>query len=173
MKHLLSAFYRFEVDDGGRAAAGFTGPAKDCSTRAISIALDLPYRQIHRELTELQRCSIFDPPNADTWQSAEDGITVNIHELQDYLAHYGVVTIRLRGLTRLTTVLAKMNLLAEEPYIIAQPTDHMVAVKDGAIRDDYFNKKSFQRYQRRCRNLYVPEVSAPVIKKRLECHDIF
>ena len=171
MKHLLSTFYRFEEDDGGRVAAGFRGAAKDCSTRAISIALDLPYRQVHRELTELQRCSIFDPPDPDTWKSAEDGLEVNIHELADYLSNYGIVTIRMRGQTRLSTVLTRMNLLAEEPFLIAQPTNHMVAIKNGAIRDDCFHGEGFQRYLRRLRNLYVPEVSAAVIKKRLEIND--
>lgn len=42
-------------DDGGRSAAGFRGDADDCVTRAIAIALDLPYREVYDELHEQQR----------------------------------------------------------------------------------------------------------------------
>lgn len=34
-------------DDGGRGAAGYTGPARDCATRAIAIAAELPYKEAY------------------------------------------------------------------------------------------------------------------------------
>jgi len=34
-------------NDGGRSAAGFKGSAKDCVTRAISIASGLPYKEVY------------------------------------------------------------------------------------------------------------------------------
>ena len=38
--------------DGGRAAAGFSGNADDCSVRSIAIAMALPYERVHRELSQ-------------------------------------------------------------------------------------------------------------------------
>ena len=75
MPPLMYDFYKFEEDDGGRADAGLQGFASDCATRALSIALDLPYRQILRELTELQHNSSAPPP-VKHWVTAEDGIPV-------------------------------------------------------------------------------------------------
>ena len=40
--------------DGGRADAGFIGEAGDCVTRAISLALDLPYEEVWEYLEMLQ-----------------------------------------------------------------------------------------------------------------------
>ncbi len=37
----------FQIDDGGRAAAGYTGKAGDCVVRAIAIATGRPYQQIY------------------------------------------------------------------------------------------------------------------------------
>jgi len=38
------------ITDGGRADAGFSGDAGDCVTRAITIALDLSYRDVYDSL---------------------------------------------------------------------------------------------------------------------------
>ena len=160
-------FYQFEEDDGGRAAAGFRGYAKDCAIRAVAIALDLPYRQIHREITELQRC-VTAEPDEPNWKTAQDGINLNYLEFGEYLSNYGVLPIRVPKKPRLNTVLAKLNLLAEEPFIIAQVTNHLVAITEGRIRDNLFDPK---RYSRRLLTLYVPDVSEPVIRKRLELHN--
>jgi hypothetical protein len=45
----------FKYDDGGRAAAGFKGRTGDCVTRAITIATELPYRDVYDTLFELSR----------------------------------------------------------------------------------------------------------------------
>jgi hypothetical protein len=37
----------FQVDDGGRLAAGYKGKAGDCVVRAIAIATEKPYQQIY------------------------------------------------------------------------------------------------------------------------------
>lgn len=169
MEHYMYEFYRFEEDDGGRAAAGFRGRAKDCAIRAVSIALDLPYRQIHRELTELQRCATTEPPDPDTWKCAQDGINFRYPEFAEYLSNYGVALIRMQKGVWLSTVLGRLNLLVEEPFILAQVRNHIVAITRGVIRDDAFDHK---RYTRQLLSLYVPDVSAPVIRERLELHNL-
>ena len=44
--------YPLEVNDGGRAAAGFVGGAGDCVVRSIAIATGLPYMQVYEDLRE-------------------------------------------------------------------------------------------------------------------------
>ena len=44
--------YPLQVNDGGRAAAGFVGGAGDCVVRSIAIATGLPYMQIYEDLRE-------------------------------------------------------------------------------------------------------------------------
>lgn len=38
---------RFVYDDGGRAAAGYTGTSGDCVVRAIAIATQIPYQIVY------------------------------------------------------------------------------------------------------------------------------
>src|SRR5262245_53041961 len=40
-------------DDGGRAAAGFKGEARDCVTQAIAIATGAPYRAVYDAIDAL------------------------------------------------------------------------------------------------------------------------
>jgi hypothetical protein len=40
----------FQLNDGGREAAGFSGGAGDCVVRAIAIAAELPYMQVYEDL---------------------------------------------------------------------------------------------------------------------------
>lgn len=41
-----------QYNDGGRALAGYTGLTGDCVTRAIAIALDLPYQQVYAAMAD-------------------------------------------------------------------------------------------------------------------------
>jgi hypothetical protein len=43
----------FIYDDGGRAAAGFKGAARDCVCRAIAIATGLGYKRVYSDLLEI------------------------------------------------------------------------------------------------------------------------
>lgn len=44
---------QFIYDDGGRAAAGYTGRAGDCVCRAIAIATERPYQEVYDALNLL------------------------------------------------------------------------------------------------------------------------
>jgi hypothetical protein len=58
MLSFLNPFFRahkvfpLQVDDGGRAAAGFKGGAGDCVVRSIAIAANLPYLQVYEDLRD-------------------------------------------------------------------------------------------------------------------------
>ena len=41
---------KLEVDDGGRAAAGYKGRAGDCAVRSIAIVTGLPYQKVYNDL---------------------------------------------------------------------------------------------------------------------------
>lgn len=45
----------FQQNDGGRAAAGYSGDAGDCVTRAIAIATGKPYSEVYDALFALSR----------------------------------------------------------------------------------------------------------------------
>lgn len=48
----------FQLDDGGRAAAGFKGVTGDCVVRAIAVAGQLEYQDVYDELFERSRVYI-------------------------------------------------------------------------------------------------------------------
>ena len=41
---------RFQINDGGRSAAGYKGQAGDCAVRSIAIVTGLPYQTIYDDL---------------------------------------------------------------------------------------------------------------------------
>ena len=41
---------RFQINDGGRSAAGYKGQAGDCAVRSIAIVTGLPYQKIYDDL---------------------------------------------------------------------------------------------------------------------------
>ena len=40
---------KVNIDDGGRAAAGYKGETNDCACRAIAIATGMPYQKVYDE----------------------------------------------------------------------------------------------------------------------------
>ncbi|ANI99327.1 hypothetical protein A8O14_03995 [Polynucleobacter wuianus] len=44
--------FPFQLNDGGREAAGFKGGAGDCVVRSIAIAANLPYMQVYEDLRD-------------------------------------------------------------------------------------------------------------------------
>ena len=58
----------FQYNDGGRAAAGFKGEARDCAVMAVAIAAALPYRQVYdlmfRQATKINMGKRL---NAEAW----------------------------------------------------------------------------------------------------------
>ena len=45
-----SSRFPFQLNDGGRGAAGFKGGAGDCVVRSIAIAANIPYMQVYEDL---------------------------------------------------------------------------------------------------------------------------
>jgi len=133
---------RWVQDDGGRAAAGFTGEARDCVTRAIAIATGIPYAQVYYDL---HAQALSDPRHIARLRQRY-GCTVRQHtsprhgvprQISDpYLSRLGwtwTATMRIgQGCT--------VHLRADElpmGRLIVRVSKHMCAVIDGVIHDTH------------------------------------
>lgn len=118
----------FVVDDGGRAAAGFRGRAGDCVTRALAIALELPYRQVYDDLAELSLAY-------GGRRSARDGVESVV--MRDYLTrHKNWVWTP----TMSVGSGCRVHLRADElppGRLVVRLSRHVCAVVDGVVHDTY------------------------------------
>lgn len=125
----------YNYNDGGRAAAGFKGKkVGDCVCRAIAIAAELPYSEVHAYLSEktgAQRVSKHTPKQAAT---ADKGVWTKRKWFDDYMESLGFKWMP----TMTIGQGCKTHLLKDElpsGRIICSVSRHMVAVIDGVIHD--------------------------------------
>lgn len=135
MMDTASAPISFVYDDGGRADGGFAGEAGDCVTRAIAIALDLPYREVYDELA--RRMQETGKP-----RSARNGIHRKVYE--PYLTERGWRWVPTMSIGSGCTVHLNRELyehaygeLVYGPALIVRLSKHVCAVKNNAIRDNH------------------------------------
>jgi hypothetical protein len=128
----MEFIHNFQFDDGGREEAGFKGSTGDCVTRAIAIALQLPYQQVYDEMN----CLISSSRNYKRKKKSHARKGVNKVFYRKYLSD--------RGWTWVPTMKigqgCKVHLTAEElpkGRIIARVTNHLCAVIDGVIHDTH------------------------------------
>lgn len=121
---------RFNYDDGGRQSAGFKGTAGDCVTRAIAIALRVPYRQVYADLKSLAKLER--PRKGRKRSSVRDGVSKRT--IRRYLG--------LRGWQWVPTMQigsgCRVHLRdGDLPHgrLIVSVSRHMCAVIDGVIHD--------------------------------------
>lgn len=120
----------FFKNDGGRAAAGFKGDARDCVIRAVAIATNKPYADVYREITLL----------SDKFTRTGVPKTVT----RKYILSLG---------WKWTPTMAiglgcKVHLTASElpsGRIIASVSRHIVAVIDGVVHDTYNSGRGGKR----------------------------
>lgn len=132
----------FTYDDGGRAAAGYTGMTGDCVVRAVAIAASLPYEDVYgamyaatledpRLMRRLQRqygerARRYASPRTgvyrEVWRAYLDGLGWK------WTATMGIGT----G--------CRVHLRADElpgGALIVQVSKHVTAVLDGIVHDTY------------------------------------
>lgn len=123
----------WRYDDGGRAAAGYTGKTGDCTCRAIAIAMQRPYQDVYDDLNELgakERKS----KRRRGKSSARTG--VYIPTIRRYLASMGWTWIPTMQIGQG----CKTHLRASElpaGRLIVSVSRHLVAVIDGVIHDTH------------------------------------
>lgn len=119
--------------DGGRGAAGYTGTAGDCVTRAISIATGLPYQKVYDDLNALalsertgKRKRGVSNARTGVYRVTRDRYLIGLG--WKFTATMGIGT----G--------CKVHLRADElpsGRLIVKVSKHLVAVLDGVIYDNH------------------------------------
>lgn len=137
-------------DDGGREAAGFRGQTRDCVTRAIAIATEIPYREVYDELTRRQKAFAgrrgdrrykHDTPQVRQLREhaaarASARLGVNREAYEPFLLDLGWTWTPLLQIGQAERV----HLVADElpgGRIICALSRHLSAVVDGVIHDTF------------------------------------
>lgn len=131
----------FVYDDGGRAAAGFKGTTGDCVCRAISIATQLPYREVYdliNKFGQQERSS----KRRSGKSSARTGVYKDtIRKIMEHLGWTWTPTMQIgRGCT--------VHLKSEElpkGRIVVSLSRHSAAVIDGVLHDTYDSSRDGTR----------------------------
>lgn len=130
----------FELNDGGREAAGFKGRAGDCVVRAIAIAAELPYMQVYEDLRTAnavyadQRNDKLARRLAAKGASPRNGNHRNV--FHDYILGHGFDWVP----TKKIGAGCQVHLLANElpsGRLIVKVSKHLTAVIDGVIQDTH------------------------------------
>ncbi len=132
---------QFVYDDGGRKAAGFTGDAGDCVTRAIAIATGKPYQEVydalHAGIKEFAKGRSRAAKRAASGGGRKGTTPRNgVHRevYQTYLESLGWVWVPTMTIGQgCNTHLAADELPAGR--VIARVSKHVCAVIDGVLRD--------------------------------------
>lgn len=129
-------------DDGGRAAAGFTGTTDDCVVRAIAIATGVPYREVYDGLYAealanrryMAKLQLRYGAQARRHASPRTGVPRRVSD--PYLCALGWRWVPTMQIGSGCTV----HLRSEElpgGALIVSVSKHVTAVIDGAIHDIY------------------------------------
>jgi hypothetical protein len=136
--------------DGGRAAAGFKGKARDCVVRAISIATGIDYGFLFAELSA-----------SEDWNIEERGVRKDVWK--PLLERYGFTWIPLMSRGTGCRVHVRGNELPwlGVPYVL-RLTRHITAFHDGKILDNH----DCSRNGTRCvYGILVPNAKAEIARK--------
>lgn len=120
------------LDDGGRAAAGYTGEARDCAARAIAIAAQMDYQDVYEAINDIAKTER--PRGGTKRSSARTG--VHAATMRKLLARWGWTWTPTMAVGSGTTVhLAQGEL--PPGRLIVRLSRHYAAVIDGAVHDTY------------------------------------
>jgi hypothetical protein len=121
----------FIRNDGGRAASGYKGTARDCVVRAIAIATERPYDEVYDSLFELNRSRNKNPAKCSPRNAGTHRKT--IHAYMDSIGWKWTPTMKIgQG--------CKVHLRADElpaGRLIVSLSHHLCAVIDGVIHDTH------------------------------------
>ena len=131
---------QFKYNDGGRAAAGYTGKnVGDCVCRSISIITGKPYQEIYDRLAignATQRRSKRERKSKAGVKTASRGISAKRKWFTEYMEELGFVWVPTMKIGQG----CKVHLRADElpkGKLIVNVSKHFTAVIDGVINDTY------------------------------------
>lgn len=122
---------RFQLDDGGRAAAGFKGHTGDCVTRAIAIATEKPYQETYDAINGVSANE-----RSSKRRSGKSSARTGVHKptYRKYLESLGWKFTPTMGIGTGCKVHLRDGELPSGRLIVAV-SRHLVAVIDGVIHD--------------------------------------
>ncbi|QWE13226.1 hypothetical protein [Polynucleobacter sp. AP-Titi-500A-B4] len=132
--------FPFQLNDGGRDAAGFKGGAGDCVVRSIAIAANLPYMQVYDDLRDANARYASERDNklsrhlAQRGSSPRNGNHRNV--FHDYILSHGFEWVP----TMKVGAGCQVHLRPEElptGTLIVKVSKHLTAVIDGVIHDTH------------------------------------
>lgn len=121
----------FEVDDGGRALAGYKGSAGDCVCRAIAIAAEMPYEEIYERLA-----SGAGTERRTKGRSARNGIRVKRKWFKDFMEAIGfewTPTMQIGSGCKVHLVKGELPM----GRLVVSVSRHYTAVIDGVVHDTH------------------------------------
>jgi hypothetical protein len=119
----------YVYDDGGRAAAGYTGDAGDCVVRAIAIAAEVPYEEVYQAMWAGSRSLKL---LRERGKSPRTGVSRKVYDA--YLKAHGWTWTPTMEIGQG----CRVHLRAKElppGRIIARLSRHLCAVIDGVVHD--------------------------------------
>lgn len=132
---------KYVYNDGGRSAAGYKGTTGDCVCRAISIATELPYKEVYNLINEFAKKERITKHNK-TRSSARTGVSKpTIKKIMEYLGWTWVPCMSIG--TGCQTHLDENELPTGR--IICSCSKHLVAVIDGVLNDTYDSSRDGSR----------------------------
>lgn len=127
MKHIYN--------DGGRAAAGYSGKCGDCVVRAVAIATEQPYEQVYQALANVN-ASTRGRSKSCGRRTARSGVIVKGVAFKRYMLALGWTWTATMGIgTGCTVHLADGELPMGK--LIVSVSKHYCAVIDGVIHDTH------------------------------------
>lgn len=133
----------FIVDDGGRAEAGYKGEARDCVTRSIAIAAELPYDDVYRALSEGSRTQRI-AKGGKAKASARGGVNTDRKWFKDYMAKIGFEWVPTMTVGSGCRVHLRADELPKGRLIVAV-SKHYTAMIDGVIHDTHDPRRGGNR----------------------------
>ena len=133
MSEAMEYLMKFQFNDGGRAAAGYSGKTGDCACRAIAIAAEIPYQQAYDLINQFSACER-KSKGKNGRSSASSGVfSATLRRVMDSLGWQWVACMSIgTG--------CKVHLRSDElpsGRIITRVSKHYCAVLDGVIHDTH------------------------------------
>lgn len=122
---------KYEYDDGGRKAAGYSGTTGDCVCRAIAIATERPYQEVYDAINFFAKGERRGSRKRST-SNARTGVYKEC--IKKVMAHYGWTWTPTMQIGKGCTVHLRDGELPMGRLVVSV-SKHEVAVIDGVIHD--------------------------------------
>lgn len=129
---ILPEMIKFTYNDGGRAEAGFKGTARDCVTRSIAIAAQLPYKEVYAEVQRRSKAR----EKGKRRSNARTGVYTRKGWFRDYMDELGFDFVPIMAIGSGCRVHLRSNELPSGRLVVSV-SKHYTAVINGVVHDTF------------------------------------